>query len=424
MKVCKFGGSSLADSGQIKRVKDIIAADSERRYIVVSAPGKRNPQDTKVTDLLYSLHQAIASGNPYEEYFNQISERFMSLAKELGVDTAPVEQGLNQIATDLLAGADADYAASRGEFLNGRIIAEFLGATYIEPQDCIEIAEDGTVWGATYRQVAKVLEGVNLAVIPGFYGQDAEGRVKTFSRGGSDITGSIVARAVKADCYENWTDVSGVMMAHPGIVKNPIINAEMSFRELRSLAEVGTTVFHEYAVKPVRKYGIPIHIKNTNAPEDAGTRIVPSRDSSTHPIVGVTGIGGYTSVHIQHLLLNTLPHLRSDIAKYLERHGEMVFQYERGDDLCYVCKHATVEEKALKELGVDSVVVHQNTALLAVVGDGITPSHMGIFTKELLEATHILSVHYDLGGAIACLIPEAYLERGIKLIYQAITTNT
>ncbi len=421
MKVCKFGGSSLADSGQIKKVKDIIQQDSSRRYIVVSAPGKRTAEDTKVTDLLYALQGAIEQKLPYQEYESEISQRFLTLAKELGVDTQMVEQSLEKITKDLLAGANRDYAASRGEFLNGKIIADFFGATYIEPSGLIEIADNGRVAECSYERVAQALDGVDFAVIPGFYGSDTHGNIKTFSRGGSDITGSIVARAVIAECYENWTDVSGVMMAHPGIVKNPKINSEMTFRELRELALVGASVFHEEAVQPVRSKGISIHIKNTNAPEDHGTHIMLDRNSSNHPIVGVAGEGGYTAVHVHHVMLNTSKDLRDKIVSYLSECGEITYNLENGDDLTVILKGGVVDIRKLNSLGVESVTIHEQVAIVAVVGEGVTPSTVGIFTSDLMEKHEVFALSYGGGSSIICGVLEKQLAGIIGDIYGRIS---
>ncbi len=421
MKVCKFGGSSLADSGQIKKVKEIIQQDSSRTYIVVSAPGKRTAEDTKVTDLLYALQGAIEQKLPYQEYESEISQRFLTLAKELGVDTQMVEQALEEITKDLLAGANRDYAASRGEFLNGKIIADFFGATYIEPRGIIEISHDGRVEECSYKQMAEALKCIDFAVIPGFYGSDIDGNIKTFSRGGSDITGSIVARSVKAECYENWTDVSGVMMAHPGIVKNPKINSEMTFRELRELALVGASVFHEEAVQPVRSQGIPIHIKNTNAPEDHGTHIMLDRDCSSQPIVGVAGEGGYTSVHVHHVMLNKSKSLRNKVLSYLSECGEIALNVESGDDLTVVLKGDVVDIRKLNSLGVEGVTLRDKVAILSVVGEGITPSTVGIFSSDLMEKHGVFALSYGGGSSITCGIPDKQLSEIIGDIYGRIS---
>ncbi len=421
MKVCKFGGSSLANSGQIKKVQEIIQQDNSRTYIVVSAPGKRTVEDTKVTDLLYSLQDAIENNLPYQGYALEISQRFLTLAEELGVDTQMVEQALEEITNDLLGGANRDYAASRGEFLNGKIIADFFGATYIEPRGLIEISHDGRVEERSYQRMAKALEGVDFAVIPGFYGSDVDGNIKTFSRGGSDITGSIVARSVKAECYENWTDVSGVMMAHPGMVKNPKINSEMTFRELRELALVGASVFHEEAVQPVRSQGIPIHIKNTNAPKDHGTHILLDRDSISHPIVGVAGEGGYTAVHVHHLMLNKSKSLRNKVLSYLAECGEISLSLESGDDLTVILKGGLVDIRKINSLGVEGVTLRDHVAVIAVVGEGVTPHTVGIFSSDLMEKHGVFALSYGGGSSITCGVPEKQLSKIIGDIYGRIS---
>lgn len=263
MIVCKFGGSSLSDAAQFRKVKKIIESDKQRVYIVPSAPGKRNSADTKVTDLLYAYHAAVLSGDGQPEVFKEISERFISLRDELGL-RVDITAHLNEIAENVKKGAGVDYTVSRGEYLSGILLAELLGFDFIDPAECIFFSADGKYESEKTRTVMRGrLRSYQRAVIPGFYGSMPNGQIKTFSRGGSDITGAIVARAARADVYENWTDVSGVLMADPRIVDNPKVIRKITYRELRELSYMGATVLHEDAIFPVFKANIPINIKNT-----------------------------------------------------------------------------------------------------------------------------------------------------------------
>lgn len=419
MKVCKFGGSSLADSGHIKQVAQIIQEDPERGYIVVSAPGKRFPEDSKVTDLFYTVQQSIAEGKEYKEAFLQIVDRFSTLATELNLALQPIEEELAQIEKDLLAGADRDYAASRGEYLNGKIIAAFLQVPCVAPEKLIEIADDGTVVPESFPAMAAALGEHKRAVIPGFYGRSRSGAIKTFSRGGSDITGSLVARAVGASCYENWTDVSGVMMAHPGIVKNPKINKEMTFQEVRALALVGASVFHEEAVAPVRSCGIPINIRNTNAPADRGTWIYPERSIADNPLVGVAGESGYQLVEISHLLFNRALALRESVEKYLRDQGQVALWYDHMDTLQVVLKGGSAEVEKLEALGVDRARIVDNLAMVALVGEGIDRVHVAK-AASVLEGVTLYGTFFTPQRESLYLVREVDLQRTIKEIYHSL----
>lgn len=277
IKVSKFGGSSVASAAQIKKVEAIVKSDSSRRFIVVSAPGKRSEKDTKVTDLLYEFNK---TGD--EEIFNEIKTRLHDIQKELGIKK-PFEISEEEKARML---ASPDYAASRGEHYSARIIAEYMGATFVETEGVLLIGPNDSIIDATYVNFRHVLSGPGIFVIPGFYGSNPKGEVETFSRGGSDITGAIVAKAVGADIYENWTDVSGMLLANPNFVPFAKTVPELTYRELRLLAQYGATVFHPDAVAPVENL-IPINIRNTNRPDDPGTMITVSRDSTKSPLAGI-----------------------------------------------------------------------------------------------------------------------------------------
>ncbi len=308
-KVVKFGGSSLADANQIKKAADIIKAEECRRYVVPSAPGKRFSDDIKVTDMLYKCCELAGSGVDFSEEFQLIKDRYNGIIADLGVDMS-LDEEFNTIVKELKARPAKDYAASRGEFLNGKILAKYLGYNFVDAADVIVFDTKGTLLlDETVKAVRSRLKGLDNAVIPGFYGRTTEGVIKTFSRGGSDVTGSIIANAVNADIYENWTDVSGFLVADPRIVENPDAIETITYRELRELAYMGASVLHEDAIFPVRSAGIPINIRNTNRPGDKGTMIVSndydfSRESLGHTITGIAGKKGFSTINIEKAMMN------------------------------------------------------------------------------------------------------------------------
>ena len=276
IKVTKFGGSSLADAAQFQKVAEIIQADPARKYVVPSAPGKRFKNDDKVTDLLYKSYALASSGQDTAEVFAEITRRYTDIKNELALKT-DVEGLISRIKNRVDGGAGIAYTASRGEYLNGILLAEYLGFAFIDAAEVILFDSRGVLDAEkTNTIMSKRLLKEKQAVIPGFYGSGPDGSIVTFSRGGSDITGSLVARAAKADLYENWTDVSGFLVADPRIVEDPAPIETITYRELRELSYMGANVLHEDAIFPVRKEGIPINIKNTNRPSDPGTMIVES----------------------------------------------------------------------------------------------------------------------------------------------------
>ena len=289
-KVVKFGGSSLASAEQFKKVKDIITAEDSRRFVVPSAPGKRFSADTKVTDMLYGCYDLAAKGKDFTKEFEAIKERYNGIINDLGLDIN-LDNEFDVIKACFIGKAGRDYAASRGEFLNGMVLANYLGYNFIDAADVIFFDDRGQFDAKrTNKVLSERLEGLENAVVPGFYGSMPNDTIKTFSRGGSDITGSIVAAAVNADLYENWTDTSGFLTTDPRIVKDPAPITTITYKELRELSYMGASVFHEDAIFPVRKAGIAINIKNTNDPEAPGTLIVES--TSQKPAFTITGIAG------------------------------------------------------------------------------------------------------------------------------------
>ena len=287
--VCKFGGSSLADASQVRKVAAILDADPRRQFIVPSAPGRRFAGDEKITDLLYLCHELALAGDSFQRPFDQIRDRYCGMARELGVAIA-IEAEIETVRRQIQFGASRDLVASRGEYVIGRILAAYLGARFVDPIDAIRIAPDGCVCASSYDRLAGLLHGAERVVLPGFYGRDEHGRLRTLARGGSDLTGAVVARAAQASLYENWTDVSGLLTADPRVVAQARPIHEITYEELRALTQMGATVLHGETVLPVRDLGIPIHIRNTNAPAAPGTRTVMRRGASICAVTGIAGL--------------------------------------------------------------------------------------------------------------------------------------
>ena len=384
LKVLKFGGSSLADAAHFRIVADIVRSEPERRFVVPSAPGKRFKEDTKVTDLLYRTHDLAAAGGDITEIFASIKQRYNDIIGELGLGLS-LDEDFLAIERAIKENAGSDFAASRGEYLNGRILAAYLGFDFIDARDVIFFCEDGTLDSErTYAVLGKALEAHPHAVIPGFYGAMPDGRVKTFSRGGSDITGAIVARAAMADLYENWTDVSGFMMADPRCIENPKPIDVITYKELRELSYMGATVLHEDAVFPVRAAGIPINIKNTNDPAAKGTLIVPSalEDKSDAIITGIAGKVGFSIISIEKDMMNSELGFGRRVLEVLEVNG-VNFEHLPSsiDSMCVIVKTeeiASKRDRIMNEIfrltNPDAVVIEDGLALLAVVGRGMVRS--------------------------------------------------
>ena len=318
-KVVKFGGSSLASAGQFKKVKSIIDSDPSRRYVIPSAPGKRNAADSKVTDMLYQYYDQVIDGKESTEIRENITSRFTDIISELGL-TLDIKKEIEAIEQQFRNGSGRDYAASRGEYLNGKIMAEYLDIPFVDAKDVICFDENGTFDPElTDQKLRSTLSTMDRAVIPGFYGSQLEGKIITFSRGGSDITGSLVARAVDADLYENWTDVSGFLLADPRIVDNPMPIGIITYKELHELSSMGACVLHEDAIFPVKLAGIPINIRNTNCPEDLGTMIVDNVElDSVHKITGIAGKKGYCKIRIPNSMMKQNEQLECEVLEFLE----------------------------------------------------------------------------------------------------------
>lgn len=382
VKVCKFGGSSLASAEQFRKAAEIIAADPQRRHVVPSAPGRRSSQDQKVTDLLYLCHAAAAQRVSIDQTFELISNRYLDIVSELGL-SLDLTPALEKVRSDIEGGASVDYTASRGEYLNGLIMADLLGHTFVDPAEMIFFDANGRFDAeATQAAVSRHLAQTDRSVVPGFFGSTPSGEIKTFSRGGSDITGAIVARGVGAEVYENWTDVSGMLMADPRIVDSPRPIATITYRELRELAYMGASVLHDEAIFPVRQAGIPVHIRNTNAPDESGTRIVAEADPNVEhgTITGVAGRRDFTVIAIEKALMNTEVGFGRRVLGVLEANSVPFEHMPSGiDTLSIVIEDESLDGKlddlleglqsAVKP---DSIDVYPEMALIATVGRGMS----------------------------------------------------
>jgi len=381
IKVAKFGGSSLADADHFKKVQSIIESDPDRRYIVPSAPGKRNNVDRKITDLLYLCHSHIQQKVPFDDVFKIITKRYLQIVKGLGL-SFDLQPRLDEVKIRISSGASADYTASRGEYLTGLIMSELLGYDFIDPAEIIFFDERGKLDAErTQAETEKRIARHERAVIPGFFGSDVRGNVKTFSRGGSDITGAIVARGAHAEIYENWTDVSGLLMTDPSIVKNPKPIDTVTYRELRELAYMGAKVLHDEAIFPVREADIPVCIKNTHRPEDTGTMIVQDADPITHRgnITGIAGKKGFTVIAVEKALMNAELGFGRRVLSVLEVNGISFEHVPSGIDTLSVViadtelenKLESVVQEIRTECRPDAVEVYPNMALIATVGRGM-----------------------------------------------------
>ena len=432
MIVTKFGGSSLADASQFRKVKEIILADDGRKIVVPSAPGKRNPKDFKITDLLYLCHGHIESSIPLDDVFNLIANRYKEIVSELNL-ALDIDYFLDKIKVDLENGASKDYAASRGEYLNGIILANYLDFEFIDANDVILFNKYGCIdTDATYAALKKVLIDGKKAVIPGFYGSDSTGNIITFSRGGSDVTGALVSASINADLYENWTDVSGFLMADPRIVKNPMQIRKITYRELRELSYMGASVLHEESVFPVRNAGIPINIKNTNIPTDPGTLIVKDMEPDfENPIKGIAGKKDFTVISIEKALMNSELGFCRKVLSILEQNCVSFENMPSGiDTVCVVISDSQLKNKTevlVEEIkrtcNPDSIVVHPNMALIATVGNGMS-SNKGIAAKVFnsLSESNINIRMIDQGSSeinILIGIENDDFEKGINTIYNA-----
>ena len=431
--VVKFGGTSLASAEQIKKAVDIIRADPARRYVVASAPGKRFSDDIKVTDLLYACYDQAAAGGDFADTLGKIEARYADIIRDLGV-AFDLAAEIAVLQEHLSTAPNRDYMASRGEYLNSRIIAAYLDRPFVDPAETIFFTEAGVLdEEKTFRTLGERLADLPQAVVPGFYGVMPDGAVRTFSRGGSDITGSIVAQAVRADLYENWTDVSGMLSADPRIVEDPRVIDHITYTELRELSYMGASVLHEDAVFPVRKAGIPINIRNTNRPEDHGTMIVPWADRSVKKrvVTGVAGKKGFTSIALEKSMMNSEVGFTARLFTILAEHGIAFEHCPSGIDTISVVVNTAHLQSARddilisiqKELEPDAMTVEDGLALIAVVGNGMVYSKgtaARIF-KALADANINIRM-IDQGSSelnIIVGVEEHDYEEALRAIYRA-----
>ena len=379
--VTKFGGSSLADAGQFAKVKRILALDPARRYVVPSAPGRRFKEDEKVTDLLYRCHELAARGEDYQETFDKIAARYMDIAEELGL-SLDLGAVLDEVDERIGAGASADWCASRGEYLGGMLLADYLGWRFFDPAKGILFDETGR-FDAERTQVvlSEALADGEPTVVPGFFGSKPNGEVHTFSRGGSDVTGAIVARAVGADMYENWTDVSGFLMADPRVVENPREFRSITYKELRELSYMGASVLHEDAMFPVHKAGIPTNIRNTNLPEHPGTLISLDMPEETDvpTITGIAGHKGFSVIFVEKAMMNSELGFGRKVLSVLEECGISFEHLPTGIDTMSVVvaqdalapHREQVVHRIMEVVEPDTLTIHDDMSLIATVGRGM-----------------------------------------------------
>ena len=389
IKVAKFGGTSLADASAFRRVRDILLSDPSRQYVVPSAPGKRFPDDVKITDMLYQCYKLAQRKELYTQVFDKIAERFTGIVRDLGLDfdIAP----LLDEACQMIAVSSPDYAASRGEYFSGQILSRLMGWDFIDPAEVLKFDRQGHFAAEWSNQLlAERLEKHENAVVPGFYGSLPNGEIKTFSRGGSDISGAVVARAAGADLYENWTDVSGFLMADPRIIENPKPIDRLTYRELRELSYMGATVLHEDSIFPVRKAGIPTNIRNTFHPEHPGTMIVVRAEDcpASNTITGIAGHKNFTLLSIEKAMMNSEIGFGRRVLQSIEDFGMSFEHLPTGiDTMCVILadgelmgRRDQVVERIEETCHPDSIELNGGLALIAGFGTRLAAIVLAAFT--------------------------------------------
>ena len=429
----KFGGTSLASAAQIRKAAEIVHSDPARRFVVASAPGKRTKDDIKVTDLLYRCYNEAMDGDDFTATLETIRGRFRDIITELEV-SFDLDAEIEKLREHLKTAPNADYMASRGEYLNSKIIAAFLGFPFVDAAEVIRFRADGKLDEAyTFRTLSARLVAMDSAVIPGFYGALPDGTVKTFSRGGSDVTGAIVARASVSEIYENWTDVSGMLSADPRIVDTPRVIDYITYTELRELSYMGASVLHEDAVFPVRKAGIPINIRNTNRPDDPGTMIVASLPASVgrRVITGIAGKKGFSSIHIEKSMMNSEVGFVAKLLKIFASCGLSFEHCPSGIDTISIVINTDsfnphreeILHRIRQDLEPDVVSVEDNLALIAVVGQGMVYSKgtaARVFSALYEADVNIRMI--DQGSSelnIIVSVEERDFEHALRSIYTA-----
>ena len=432
-KVVKFGGSSLADAKQFQKVADIILEDPARRFVVASAPGKRFVEDVKVTDMLYNCYELASEGENFDQQFQSIKDRYNGIIEELGMDDFSLDEDFETIKGAFSHMAGRDYAASRGEYLNSKVLAKYLGFDFIDAAKYIFFDERGNFdWDKTSEKLAPKLAKTEYAVIPGFYGSMPNGTIKTFSRGGSDVTGSIVARAAEAKIYENWTDVSGFLICDPRIINNPVPINTITYAELRELAYMGATVLHEDAIFPVRAAGIPVNIKNTNCPKDRGTMIVSeTAEPCEHIITGIAGKKGMSVINIEKDKMNSEVGFGRNVLRALEKSNVSFEHMPSGVDTMSVIiqtdalagKETAILDEIRSRVHPDQLFIETDLALIAVVGRGMKSARgtAAILFTALAEARVNIKM-IDQGSSelnIIIGVAEEDFEVAMRAIYDA-----
>lgn len=432
-KVVKFGGSSLADAKQFKKVAEIILDDPTRRFVVASAPGKRYVEDIKVTDMLYKCYEMASEGQNFDEQFQMIKDRYNNIIMDLGIEDFSLEEDFEIIKGAFSHMAGRDYAASRGEFLNSKVLAKYLGFEFIDAAKYIFFDDMGQFdWDKTAKKLIPKLAATEKAVVPGFYGSMPNGTIKTFSRGGSDVTGSIIARAAEAKLYENWTDVSGCLICDPRIVNNPAPINTITYSELRELAYMGATVLHEDAIFPVRAAGIPVNIKNTNCPQDRGTMIVSeTAEPCEHIITGIAGKKGMSVINIEKDKMNSEVGFGRNVLRALEKSNVSFEHMPSGVDTMSVViqtdklagKETTILDEIRSRVHPDQLYIESNLALIAVVGRGMNSARgtAAILFTALADARVNIKM-IDQGSSelnIIIGVAEEDFEVAMKAIYNA-----
>ncbi len=437
MKVCKFGGTSMANASTIMRVVDVVLEDPSRQFIVVSAPGKRNSADVKVTDALYACFNEVKKTGNCNKTFATVAKRFRDIVSELDVDV-DLEENLEVIKYGIETSTTADYAASRGEFLSAKILAAKLGFEFVDAHDFIKFNEKGELLlDYSLDRVKAKLSTLKNAVIPGFYGSDTKGKVHTFSRGGSDITGAIIARAMAVDVYENWTDVDGFLTADPRIVENPTTITCLSYKELRELSYMGAEVMHPESIFPVHSIGLPINIKNTFNPSHPGTMIVKTVEGAeiNNVVTGISGQKGFTIINIEKDMMNNEVGFVRRVLSILEYEGISFEHLPSGIDTMSLVvrdeqlggKMQTILQKIRESVHADNIEIHSGLSLIAVVGHNMA-SRLGtaatVFTA--LADAHINIRMIDQGSSelnIIIGVDTFDYEKAINAIYYAFVTE-
>ena len=438
MKVCKFGGTSMATAESMTRVAEIIKMDPSRKYIVVSAAGKRFKEDIKVTDILYSCYYAVRDYQTCSKAFAPIRERYTEIIKQLNIDVN-ADDFFNEIEKQIDKERSLDFTLSRGEYISAYLMAKVLGYNFVDAADLIRFASNGSLNSEyTNDKVSIALQDKENAVIPGFYGKDAYGKIKTFSRGGSDITGSIIARGVKAEVYENWTDVSGFLACDPRIVDNPISISELTYAEIRELSYMGAMVLHSDSIIPAQKGNIPINIKNTFKPEDKGTLIVPTDKYHPHGnfVTGIAGKKNFAVITIEKSMMNTEVGFCRKVLTVFENFGIPVEHVPSGiDTLSVVISNEYIKNGVLNELitGLrenvqpDYISVVDNISLIATVGHGISgKAGMAARLLKSLAENNINLRLIDQGSSelnIIIGVDNIHFEDSVKAIYNEFFNN-